>query len=273
MKKLLFLLVLVFLAAASCKEKKTADYTILGMYTPYDGYMEKLNGKVKSITETNFWAIPEGETFVKGAKVTARQLDSLNYTGDFIARYDESGDIVSCTWIDENQNVRYKWEITKENNLMSGAKYTYNDTVRYYNKLKCDATGELIEGEVYNALTDTLMQKAIMEKNLAGDTVTYKYFNYKGELRNKVFYIYNTAGQLLGYQSYDKDGNYRGGDELTYDENGKISGIKFFDKDKNVTAENSFVSQLDAKGNPVSTICKDAKGFVLITERVYTYFD
>jgi hypothetical protein len=273
MKKLLLLLALIFFASAGCKEKKQADYTVLGVYTPYQGYMEKLNGKVETVTETNFWAIPEGETFVKGRKMTSKELDSLNYTGDFTAKFDETGNIISCTWYDENKKMLSKWEITRKDDMTGKADYTFKDTVRFYDKLKFDSKGDIIELEEYNAKADTLLQKTTGEKSMNGDTITYINYNNKNELRNKGLFIYNDKGLFQGYQVYDKDGNYRGGDELTYDDKGDISGIKFFDKDKKVTAENTFINNLDAKGNPVISICKDATGFVIITERVYSYFE
>ena len=58
----------------------------------------------------------------------AAELDSLTYTGNFVATFDESGDIVSCKWLDENDKILSKWEISKENNLMSRADYMENDT-------------------------------------------------------------------------------------------------------------------------------------------------
>ena len=62
MKKLIFLLALIVFAVASCKEKKPADYTRLGNFTPYQTYMEKLNGKVETVAEKGYWAVPEGDT-------------------------------------------------------------------------------------------------------------------------------------------------------------------------------------------------------------------
>lgn len=265
-------MVLIVFATTGCKEKTPPDITVLGFYTPYQAYMEKLNGKVEAVTETNYWAVPEGETFVKGAKMTSKELDSIQYTGDFTARFDEAGDLVSCTYLDENSKVLSKWEIVKENDVMVKAQYTLNDTIRRYDKLKCNPEGEIMGGEVFNAVADTLVQSITGEKSVKGDTVKYQYFNFKGEARNKVLYIYGSSGQLLGFQSYDKDGNYMGGDEVTYDDKGELAGIKFFDKDKNITAENTFTNQYDTKGNPTSTICKDSNGFTVICVRVYTYF-
>jgi hypothetical protein len=78
---------------------------------------------------------------------------------------------------------------------------------------------------------------------------------------------------LTGYKGYDKDGNYSGGNEIKYDNLGKVSGLTFYDKDKKPSTENIFINEYDSKGNWVKQICKDNKGFVIIGERVYKYFD
>lgn len=273
MKKLILLVALIFLVAAACKEKKPVEFTRLGYYTPYQSYMENLKGKVKSVSETNYWAIPEGETYNKGAAITAAELDSLTYTGNFVATFDESGDIVSCKWLDENDKILSKWEISKENNLMSRADYMENDTARAYHDLRCDAEGNIIEIEVYNAPTDTMTSRVVIDRSLKGDTVFFRQFRYNGEPGNTTMDQYDINGNYLGYKSYDREGNYRSGSELTYHEDGTISGIRFFDKDGNIVAENEFSTRLDEMGNPQTTLCKDKKGFAIFTERVYTYFE
>ena len=77
MKKIILFAALVLLAAAACKETKPAEFTRLGIYTPYQGYMEKLNGKVESVAEKAYWATPESDTYVKGAKITRLEFDSI----------------------------------------------------------------------------------------------------------------------------------------------------------------------------------------------------
>ncbi len=50
MKKLILSVALVIFAAAACREKKPAEFTRLGFYTPYQGYMEKLSRLPKKLT-------------------------------------------------------------------------------------------------------------------------------------------------------------------------------------------------------------------------------
>ena len=66
MRKLLFLFLTIVFVTLGCKNEKTTEYTILGDYTPYDGCMERLVGKVQKVTEKYYWAIPNDGTYKKG---------------------------------------------------------------------------------------------------------------------------------------------------------------------------------------------------------------
>ena len=110
-------------------------------------------------------------------------------------------------------------------------------------------------------------------RNPKGDTLTLNVFNYKGEQTYKVLFLFNDLKQCIGYQGYNKDGKYFGGSEIKFDKLGKLSELVFYDKDKKPTSENTFINEYDSKGNWVKQICKDKKGFVVIGERVYKYFE
>lgn len=150
MKKLIFLLALMILAAVACKEKKSAEFTRLGIYTPYQGYMEKLNGKIESVTEKGYWAIPEGDTYIKGARITKKELDSIGYTYEYKAVFDADGDLVSSTTFDENDKVIGVWRLYKVNNLYARSEYISDDTVRFRQVITCDGEGNPVLYEGYN---------------------------------------------------------------------------------------------------------------------------
>jgi hypothetical protein len=272
MKKIVLFIVTFVFTASVCKSQKQVDYTLLGIYTPYQMTMEKLTGKVEKVIETNYWAIPEGGTYKKGQKITKKQLDSLGYTSDFEANFDKAGDLISCALLDENKKVATKWELVKTNNVLTRANFTFNDTLKNYNTLKCDKNGDVIEFDNYRAGVDTLMGKWVVVRNPKGDSLTFKVFNYKGEQNFRALFLFNQLKQCIGYQGYDKDGKYSGGNEIKYDKQGKLSELVFYDKDKKPTSENTFINEYDAKGNWVKQICKDKQGFAIIGERVYKYF-
>ena len=273
MKKIVLFIVTFIFTAIVCTGQKQVDYTLLGIYTPYQMSMEKLNGKVAKVIETNYWAIPDGGSYKKGQKMTKKQLDSLGYTGDFEATFDKAGDLVSCAILKENNKIANKWELIKENNVLVRANNTVNDTLKTYHKLKCDKNGNIIEYDNYRAMVDTLMDREVAVRNTKGDTLIFNVFNYKGVQTYKVLFLFNDLKQCIGYQGYNKEGKYSGGSEIKFDKQGKLSELVFYDKDKKPASENTFINEFDSKGNWVKQICKDKKGFVVIGERVYKYFE
>ena len=273
MKKLIFLVALILFALVACKEKKPADFTRLGYFTPYQNYMEKLNGKVESIVEKGYWAVTEGDTYIKGAKVTKHDFDSIGWTPDYKAGFDIDGDLISCSVIDENDKVVYGWNLAKENNILARAEYTQNDTVRTFIKITCNEVGKPVQFKVFNALADTLIQTMTIEGSDINDTTILQSHNFKGEAGGKGLAIYNEQGLLTDAESYNKEGAYYGGLKIMYNDRGFTSETTFFDKDKNVSGKNIFTYEYDDMGNWVKVICKDPdKGTALISERVYTYF-
>jgi hypothetical protein len=273
MKKLVYFLLVIVFAAAGCKNKPLSDFTMLGEFTPYQSNLEKLIGNVEKVTEINYWAVPDGESFKKGDKMTQKQLDSLGYTGDYEATFDKAGHVLSCAMLDENKKIINIWEITRESEFLARANYTSKDTLRSYQKVIYDKNGEMIEAATFKAGADTLLNRWVSERSAKGDTIIYKVYNYKGEQIFKYLLCYNDLKQFLGFQGYDKDGNYNSGNEIKYDNMGKMSELAYYDKDKKITSENIFINEYDSRGNWVKQICKDKKGFAIIGERVYKYFE
>jgi len=273
MKKLILFVVLVILAAAACKEKKPAEFTRLGIYTPYQGYMEKLNGKVESVTEKAYWATPEGETYVKGAKMTRNDFDSIGYTYDFKAVFDADGDLVSSTTFDENERVIDVWRMYKVNNLLAKSEYVLDDTVRFRQVVTCDDEGNPVLYEGYNQPADTLAQKIEFEGSFLNDTLIVQYYNHKGEAGAKYLLVFNDQGLLTQFDYYRKDGTHWSSQVLNYNDKGFQSEYISYDKDKNVTSRTYSTYEYDQMGNWIKTTTRDDRGFAVISERVYTYFE
>jgi len=273
MKKLIFFVVLILLAAAACKEKKPAEFTRLGFYTPYQGYMEKLNGRVESVTEKAYWAMPEGDTYVKGTKITRKEFDSIGYTYDFKAVFDADGDLVSSTTFDENDRVIDSWRLYKANNLYTGSEYTMDDTLRFRQVITCDDEGNPVLYEGYNEPVDTLAQKIEIKGSFINDTLTVQYYNYKGEAGSEYLFIFNDQGLLTLLDYYRKDGTHWSSQTYNYNENGFQAEYTALDKDNKVTSKTYSTYEYDARGNWIKVICKDDRGFAIISERVYTYFE
>jgi len=273
MKKLIPLLTFVILMAIGCTNEKPAGYTVLGDYTPYEATPEKLIGKVEKVIEKNYWAIPDGETFKKGNPFTIKDRDSINWTNDFEVTFNDQGGLVSCNYIDENGKSILKWELSRENGLLTSARATKNDTARMNEKIKCNPAGEITEIAYYRPVADTLIATFMITCSEKKDTVTKQFYNYKGGKGGKIVYIYNDGGRFLRQETYDMDGAFTGSIEVKYNEKGKNSELEFYDKDKKLTAVNHFTYEYDQKGNWIKAVTKDDRGFVVIEERTYAYFE
>ena len=274
MKKLLFILVSLVFLMTGCDKQKPAEYTILGVYTPYENFPEKLVGKVEKITEINYWAIPQGDTYIRGDRITIKDRDSLNWTNDFEAVYDNSGDLVLCNYIDENNKSIRKRELFKENNVPVSGKDTQRDTLRYVENIKCNATGEISEIIVTRALVDTLLYTGKYTYSIKKDTITEHWSDYLGDPYARILEIYNTEGQFILTEFYDKNGDFAGAVEVKYNDRGKISNLTAFDKDKTIYSVNEMTYEYDTKGNWIKAIVTDSEsGKVVYVERSYSYFE
>lgn len=274
MRKLLILLLATVLIAYGCKKSEQARYTILGDYTPYTGFIEKMNGNVQQVTEKIYWTVADGDTIKKGNPVTIHERDSLKWYYDHEANFDSVGNLLSCNYFDENNKIVGSWQFTKENHILVSAKWTWKDTIRENQQLTCNDKGIIIGVKAYDAIADTLTYTFTVDYNKTGDTVLYLGYNSKGILDLKVPNIYNDKGQFISWETYDKDGAFTGSNKVLYNEKGKLSEVTFFDKDKKATGTfTRTYPEYDAKGNWIKAISKDDKGNTVISERTYLYYE
>jgi len=273
MKKLIPYLTIAALIAFSCTTEKPAGTTILGDGTPYSNSPEIMIGKVKTVVEKNYWAIPEGDSFKKGNRFTKADRDSIGgWTDDFEAVYDENGVIVVCTGKDEKNNPTWKNESIIENKLVSKRNFIRKDTIRYYDQFKYDEKGFLASGSRSRSGVDTLMVSVTIKTNDVGYPTEIQLFNTKGNPTEKYIQTYDDQNRFTKFETIDKDGRTIFSYEVKYNDKSKVSELIVKDKDNNVSS-NYFTYEYDEKGNWVKAIVKDDKNHVVIEERSYTYFE
>jgi hypothetical protein len=94
-------------------------------------------GKVKTLVEKNYWALPEGENYKKGKPLSQADRDSLKgWTDDYETVYNENGVIIVCTGLNENGNPIWKNESIIENKLVTKRNLIRKDTLRIYDHFK-----------------------------------------------------------------------------------------------------------------------------------------
>lgn len=277
MKKLVFLFFSLIFIMTGCKNKKTTEYTVLGQYTfvQNSGTPEKLVGKVEKVTQRSYWAIPDGDTFKKGNPITDKERDSIGFFPNCETTFDKSGDPVSCNWLYANNKSIRRYEMFKENNILTLAKLYYNDTLGKYEKIRHNADGDIIEKTIFSAGVDTLLYTYTYKFSMNRDTEILQLYDYKGIPSTKRIAAIDKDGKYLCYTIYYEDGTYMRGQEFKYNEKGNsVEMIYYEDKKENVT-EHLYLSpvEYDQKGNFIKSIVKNNKGIVSIVERTYTYFE
>lgn len=274
MKKIIASFLILAVVALSCKEEKTSEFTRLADGTPYSNSPEMMIGKVKSVIEKNYWAIPDGESFKKGNALTQADRDSLGgWTDDFEAIYDASGIIQSCTALDETGAQLWKYESVVENGLIAKSNIYVKDTLSSYDVYEYDENKFLSGGKRYRANVDTLMFSVSMKTNSKGYYTEAMRFNFKGDSLRKNIYTYDAQNNFVSFGQFDKAGVRVFSYSVKYNDKNKVSELEIKDKDDKVLDANYITYDYDAEGNWVRAVVKNLKNKVVIEERTYTYFE
>ena len=274
MKKiLLFILAVLFLNNLFTQEAPP-EYSMLGFYSPYQNFSpERLIGKVEKVIQKGYWAIPDGDAFRKGNPITLKERKSRYYDWEVI--FDESGDVKSYIYIDENNKILKKVELFKENNMLTLA--TYNDSYGVYDKLRCNSEGDIIELLQFSTGVDTLMWRNTFKFSLKRDTLTQQLYDYKGILRAKVISLVDKDGQFSSKSYFDGNGIYFRGHEFKFNEKRNFIKGSSYNKDKKLTVDVYFSHfEYDQKGNWIKAIMLPLyvnEGDTVIWERTYTYIE
>ena len=274
MKKISLILLLPVFALLSCKNEKPHEYRLIGAYTPMNTVHMKVNGKVEKASLKYYWAIPEGDTYVKGKPITIHERDSLNWSYDFEVAFYESVFMKSCTLLDDEGNAIGIDKMTLENGLPSKIETFRKDTLRSYNIFKCDPSGNIIAGTTYRAGVDTVQSSYTVYYSPNKDSVIYQGYNYKGVKTNRVVRTTDRFGQFLSASNFNRNGTYTGGNSIPFDEKNRELGIIYYDKDKNIISKWDFVDrQFDSMDNIIKTVVKNDQGVACILEITFTYYD
>jgi len=276
MNKIFYLFLVFVLATTDCKNQMVACSTLLGDGTPYYQYPEKLLGKVLKVKEKNYWTIHNGDTYKKGKSLSRADSYSVGaWTVNFEASFDNSGDLLNCKFLDENDKFIFKYEISQENYSLITGKKIQNDTLIFYDKYKLDKDGKKVGFIRYTPVVDTMFLIYDVKINNEGDTLTYNLVNSKGKPQYSNIYVFNNLGQFSCSGEYDKNGIFQQDKEVEYNDMGKVSKLILFDKNKKVTHINYFTYEYDQKGNWIKALVNDGlnKRTVVLKERVYTYFE
>lgn len=256
-----------------CTTEKKSLTTILATGTPYFNSPEIMTGKVRSVVERNYWGIPEGDSYKKGNPLSKADQDSLDWTDNFEAVYDENGVVVVCTGLDEIGNKTWKNESVIENKQLIRMNLIRKDTLRIYDLFEYDDNGFLTSGKRYRAGADTLILSVKIKTNKVGYPTEFQFLNPNDEPIEKYIHIYDEQNRFTTLKVYDKNSFIKYQYEIFYNDKSKVSELQITDVENYNTASNYLTYEYDEKGNWVKAIVKDDKNHVVIEERSYEYFD
>ncbi len=272
MRKLAILVLLGASMLTACKEKEQEKTTALFYFTPYSDFPEYLKGQLKSVKEFNYWAIEKDGQVVPGELITQKERDSLNWSSDFTAYYNEAGvpsrvDFVTYDWKINS------WVIDIEDNLMTKATWIKMDTPRYYYKPVYDANRNHIESTGYRYGTDTLIQKVTLAYDQNGKHNAVNYFNYKGEPTGRNSFIYNEKSLVSEYNYHNSSDSLTSETKIEYNENGFYTRAEYLDGKGNVnmTLKVEYI-EFDDRGNWIAASIRSNEKLTYYCKREYVYY-
>ncbi len=272
MRKLIpvFSVFLCALLITNCNSEKLNEKTVLGLFTPYDGFPETLNGKVKEVKELNYWAIESNGEITAGNPVTIADRDSISWTNDFIVSLDESGVVEKSTTINENGNAISYWEVKSEGGELISADRYENDTLR--NKLTVVLKTETMNKmEVKDANADTLIYAYELEFDGNGNYSSVQLYNYRNEPTVKYEYNYSPEGYLSNY-TWTRNDTIRGGMRFTHNDHGFAETQEVYSNITGASSLYNYEYKYDEMGNWIQVVASQENKPEIVAKRTYVYY-
>lgn len=270
MKRIIILLATVTILGSSCNNKN--EKTALQFLTPYVNFPEYLNGRIKQVHESNYWAVIENKKWVKGEVLSRAERDSLGWSNDFTAQYDESG-IISRV-----DNILFEGEVrsfvTKtENGLLKKATYVKGGENSVYMMLNHNEKGHIVSSKRFREKVDTLLSYYTFETNEDGCITSSKLYNYKGELSFSYELNLNDENLTESMKTYSADDSLMQDYRMMYNKKGFYSKTLILNG-LNQIRRNLEVkyTKYDRKGNWLSAWVYDDGKPMVITKREYEYY-
>lgn len=234
--------------------------------------VEFINGQVKSLAETVYWAIEKDGEFVKGESITRKERDSIRILSDFTVHFYENGLHKRTDYYSYDGKINY-WETEIEGDQMLKSTWTWKDTARYYFLYENNDNNHFIGGKGYRPIVDTLVNGVALEVNEDGFSISARFFNENDELASWNTNALTEENLTTEYKNYSESDSLLQHMKLEYNARGLITVETHLKPNGEI--ERDFISEYtayDDMDNWVSMIMRDEKGVVVICERVYEYY-
>ena len=274
MKKNFYIWVLVVIIFTGCAPKSPHEITILGMGTDYSAYPEKLNGKVKELTEKAYWAVEQDGKMTKGDVLTWKELDSIGSTKNFTAYFDSSGVLTRYDLLDDDNTSRYS-----DAGIFSGGKhvrweYWMRDSILSYWVLEYDDSNYLLGGLRYRPVVDTLFGRVMLTHDGKGNYTRSEYFDPQDKRTSYQTYLLDSEGRVTEYKSYNRNDSLVLTFINTYNEKGSpIQLDAYVERTKEASKWEMNDLAVDDRGNCIERLCRINDGkYQIIIGRNHLYY-
>ena len=215
MNKISILLAVVFMLLTACNtpEAELPSTTVVQHNTIFTTNPLFLNGKVKSVEYRTYWPVENNELIEKGELMTIEERDSIGFSYDFIAYFNEVGLIDRVETVDGDKVLSY-WDTEYEGKIIYTDKQYRNDTIRSVHKYIYDDNLQLKEVENYGSDINTLINRYEINTNDDGFMTEIKVITVNDEFFGR--YTFN----LDENNRYIEQKNYNSSDSLIYHKKG-----------------------------------------------------
>lgn len=260
MKKLVLTLAITFIGFISCSSGEPKEN---------DLQKENLKGKVKSITEIEYYPIEQGEKIIKGNTTSSGKIITFyNLKGNRIEKkqYNLGNDVIlKFSYHYDNKELLTKWEVYDVDEELNKNKLIHQYTYKYDNDF-------LVETIWYNTNEDK-SQKWVYKNNKKGQQIEEKICDIQGECSWTSTFEYDNKGNFIQKDSYKEEVLYER-KIIKYDDNNNILEKKqYYIVDENLNTKYSYkYTKYDSNSNWIQQIEYENDKPQKIVEREIEYY-
>lgn len=274
MKNLLFVLSGVLFLVAGCnttpEEPKTTE---LSYFTSYQNYPENLFGQVKLVEEMNYLVTEIDGKVVKGELLNKEMRDSLRWSLNFTATFDEYGNTLQVDRYYDEGDTRL-WKIKSEDNNIVYAKFILDDTVRYYwDDIEYNELNQISNAKYYQAKDDKQLSYYEYTHDEAGNWKLFQGYNPEGEKTYHYSFDFNEKNLNTSYKAFNSSDSLLSDSKIIYNDKGfyiKAEYINGLGEIRRVTEME--YTKYDEMGNWLEANAFDEGKLILVVERKYEYY-
>jgi hypothetical protein len=193
---------------------------------------QKLNGKVKSISENSFAATEKFGEIVKGEKLVGSPNNIDGYfNNNSHTNFNQKGFIV----VDKNDFVNMTYLYNTKNQIIEENRYSKDGSELYSKKTSTYDKDKLKEEKTYDYKpTKSLREKIINNYDGLGNMIKSIYYNGDGKFSSKVIYKYDKYGNQIEMKILDSI------NETSFLSRYKYDSKKNQIEEKNINEDGSF---------------------------------